>query len=478
VAADALGPDHVLTQDPDVLDTWFSSALWPHSTLGWPEATPELAKFYPTSVLSTARDIITLWVARMVIFGQFNRGDVPFKDVYIHPVILDGKGERMSKSKGNGVDPVDIIELYGADALRFGLASLATETQDIRLPVEKVKGPDGRTINSSERFELARPFANKFWNAARLVMMNAEGYNPDNLASPMPADDVADLWILGRLHQTAVATTTALEGFGFAEMARGLRDFTWNDFCDWYLEFAKGPLRSDDPARKLVAQHVALTVVDGLCRLLHPVMPFVTEQVWQALATVAPRRFDPASGTIAQAPETVSIAAWPIYPESWFVPSAEAIIGQWREKITALRTLRAERNVPEKAKVRPTFVATGPVAEALRMGLDHIRSLGNAESVEVLPECDRPAGAATAVLGDTEIVLPLEGLIDTAAEAARLKKQLADLEKQIGGLESRLGNEQFVSRANPEVVAAQRAKLDEMRAQRATVEALLASLTP
>jgi valyl-tRNA synthetase len=476
VAADALGPDHVLTQDPDVLDTWFSSALWPHSTLGWPEKTPELAKFYPTSVLSTARDIITLWVARMVIFGQFNMGDVPFKDVSIHPVILDGKGERMSKMKGNGLDPVDIIELYGADALRFGLASLATETQDIRMPVEKVKLPDGRTVNSSERFELARPFANKLWNAARLVMMNAEGYDPDRLGSAMPAENVADLWILGRLQRTAAEVTGALEGFGFAEMARGLRDFTWNDFCDWYLEFAKGPLRSEDPARKLVAQHVALTVVDGLCRLLHPVMPFVTEQVWQALGTVAPRRFDPATGTIAEAPESVSQAAWPSYPEGWFVPSAEAIVGQWREKITALRTLRAERNVPEKAKVRPVFVATGPVADALRMGLEHIRSLGNAESVEVVGECERPAGAATAVLGDAEIVLPLEGLIDTEAEAGRLRKQKADLEKQIGGLVARLGNEQFVTRANPEVVAAQRAKLEEMRGQLETVEGLLAAL--
>ncbi|MBV8486779.1 MAG: valine--tRNA ligase, partial [Planctomycetaceae bacterium] len=197
--ADALGPGHTLIQDPDVLDTWFSSALWPHSTLGWPEETPELAKYYPTSVLSTARDIITLWVARMVIFGQFNTDKVPFRNVYIHPVIQDGKGQRMSKSAGNGVDPVDIIEIYGADALRFTLAAGATETQDLRMPVEKLKLPDGRTINTSERFEQGRNFANKFWNVARLAMMNLEGFDPGQSPGDLGATEIEDRWILGRL---------------------------------------------------------------------------------------------------------------------------------------------------------------------------------------------------------------------------------------------------------------------------------------
>ena len=185
---DELGPSHALVQDPDVLDTWFSSALWPHSTLGWPDETPELRKYYPTSVLSTARDIITLWVARMVIFGLFNRGDVPFRDVYIHPVIQDGQGKRMSKSAGNGVDPVDIIEIYGADALRYTLAAGATETQDLRIPVEPLKLADGRDVNTSERFELGRNFANKFWNAARLALMNLEGYEPATLKRERAAD--------------------------------------------------------------------------------------------------------------------------------------------------------------------------------------------------------------------------------------------------------------------------------------------------
>jgi valyl-tRNA synthetase len=478
LAPDALGPGHELVQDPDVLDTWFSSALWPHSTLGWPENNPALAKFYPTSVLSTARDIITLWVARMVIFGQFNMGDVPFRDVYIHPVILDGKGERMSKSKGNGVDPVDIIDLYGADALRFGLASLATETQDIRMPVEKVKLPDGRQVNSSERFELARPFANKFWNAARLVLMNLEGYDSTTpTAGVDAATNPADLWILGRLHATAREATAALERFAFADAARGLRDFTWNDFCDWYLEFAKAGLRHEDESARRLAQGVAITVLDGLCRLLHPIMPFVTEQVWQALNEVAPRRPDPATLRIDPAAESVCIAAWPAYHDAMAPkPGADAVVAQWQEKVTALRNLRAERGVAEKAKIRPVIVATGETAEALGLGAAHIRALTGAESLEIVASAERPADVAVAVLGDAEILLPLAGLIDTAAEAARQKKLLADLEKQIAGLKGKLANEGFVGRAPAEVVAQQRARLEELEGQRAAVEALLAGL--
>ena len=276
---DELGPTHNLAQDPDVLDTWFSSALWPHSTLGWPEETAELKKFYPTSVLSTARDIITLWVARMAIFGLFNRAEVPFRDVYIHPIIQDGKGRRMSKSAGNGVDPVDIMEIHGADALRFTLAAGATETQDLRIPVEPLKLPDGREINTSDRFEQGRNFANKFWNAARLTLMNLEGYEPASLDLQSLA--IEDRWILDRLDCTIEEVTADFEQFQFAEAVRRLRDFTWGDFCDWYLEFVKGRLR--DEQSKPDAQRVLAAVLDSLCRLLHPIIPFVTEQVWQGL---------------------------------------------------------------------------------------------------------------------------------------------------------------------------------------------------
>ncbi len=453
-------------QDPDVLDTWFSSALWPHSTLGWPEETPELKKYYPTNVLSTARDIITLWVARMVIFGQFNRGEVPFKDVYIHPVIQDGNGKRMSKSAGNGIDPVDIIDLFGADTLRFALASLATETQDIRISVEKAKLPDGREVNTSERFEQARTFPNKVWNFARLVLMNLEGYE----AAPVAPTDltVEDRWILSLLAKTTAGVTADLEAFRFAEATKSLRDFTWNDVCDWYLEFLKGRLR--DPEARPIAQRVLASVLDAICRMLHPIVPFLTESIWQALGEVAPIRGLPDP---SQAAESVCIAPWPSFPETWDDIEAESVIAQWKEKITAIRTLKAERNVPDKAKIRPTILAEGPVAAILKSGESFIKSLTNAETLTIAPQADRPKECAVAVLGDAEILLPLEGLIDKEAEATRHRKSLADIEKQIAALQSKLGNEGFLARAPAEVIEQSKSKLAELIAQRTALRSLL-----
>ncbi|QEH33207.1 Valine--tRNA ligase [Aquisphaera giovannonii] len=464
--AEALGEGHTLVQDPDVLDTWFSSALWPHSTLGWPDETPELRKFYPTSVLSTARDIITLWVARMVIFGQFNTGDVPFRDVYIHPVIQDGKGRRMSKSAGNGVDPVDIVEIYGADALRYTLALGATETQDLRIPVEELKLPDGRRINTSERFEQGRNFANKFWNVARLAMMNLEGFEPGPVhVEELPTED---RWILAGLDATIAETTADLEAFRFSEATRRLREFTWSEFCDWYVEFAKSRLR--DPETRPVAQRVLAHLVDVLCRLLHPIMPFVTEQIWQSMAGLAPARGVPEQ---RPAEESVCTAAWP-RPLGWTDAEALATVAQWQEKIQAIRYLKAERNVPKDAKIAPIITAEGPVRERLIQGQAFLRGMTNAESISFDPPAVRPKEAAVAVLADAEVILPLEGLIDKEAEKAKLKKNLADLEKQMGGLRAKLGNEAFVSRAPADVVEAQRAKLAELEAQQAAVKALIA----
>ncbi len=379
---DELGSAHALAQDPDVLDTWFSSALWPHSTLGWPEETAELKKFYPTSVLSTARDIITLWVARMVIFGLFNRGDVPFRDVYIHPIIQDGKGRRMSKSAGNGVDPVDIIEIYGADALRFTLASGATETQDLRIPVEPLKLPDGRVINTSERFEQGRNFANKFWNAARLVLMNLEGYKPARLDPRTLA--IEDRWILDRLDCTVEEVTSLFEQFQFAEAARRLRDFTWGDFCDWYLEFVKGRLRDDQS--KPEAQRVLASVLDSLCRLLHPMVPFVTEQAWQGLNALAAER---GISHPELAAESVCIAPWP-EPVGFRDETARETVGLWCEVIKALRNLKAERNVPKEARIEPILVARGAVARRLAQGEAFLKSLLPAVSLSIVPEVEHP----------------------------------------------------------------------------------------
>ncbi len=461
LAADALGPDHVLTQDPDVLDTWFSSALWPHSTLGWPESTTELAGYYPTSVLSTARDIITLWVARMVIFGQFNMGDVPFKDVVIHPVIQDGNGKRMSKSAGNGIDPVDIIDLYGADALRFTLASAATETQDLRMPVEATTLPDGRSVNTSERFEQGRTFPNKFWNASRFAMMNLEGYEPGPIE--VEALPIEDRWILGELARVAADATADLDAFHFADATKRLRDFTWNDFCDWYVEFLKARLK--EPEARPTAQKVLAAVLDGLCRLLHPIMPFVTEAVWQALGTVAPSRGFPSP---KPAEESVCIAEWPSYPMS---PDDEpaAVVGLWREVVSAIRNLKAEKNLPKEAQVHPILVAKGRAADRLRSGGSLIAGLAGATSLTIAEEAERPGESASAILAEVEVILPLEGLIDKKAETARLKKQLTDLDKQLGAIRAKLGNESFVARAPAEVVAAQTAKEAELSAQREAV---------
>lgn len=469
LAPDALGPGFELRQDPDVLDTWFSSALWPHSTLGWPEETPELAKYYPTSVLSTARDIITLWVARMVIFGLFNRGDVPFRDVFIHPVIQDGLGRRMSKTAGNGIDPVDIIDLYGADALRFTLASSATETQDLRMPVEKATLADGREVNTSERFEQGRTFPNKFWNAARLVLMNLEGYEP----APVDLDalPIEDRWILGALEERARATTGLLEGFHFSEATKGLREFTWDEFCDWYLEFIKGRLR--DPESRPTAQRVLATVLDGLCRLLHPVMPFVTEQVWQALAQVAPRRGLPQPEDSA---ESVCIAPWPSYPASWSNPEAARVVAAWQDAIRTIRNLKAEHNVPKDAKIEPILEATGDAAASIRQGEAFIRGLTNAASLSIVDAAEAPPGSAVAVRPDVRVIVPLEDVIDRGAEAARLKKDLADIERQLEATRGKLRNESFVSRAPAAVVEQQRSKEAELAARRSEVAALLEKL--
>jgi valyl-tRNA synthetase len=455
-----------LEQDPDVLDTWFSSALWPISTLGWPEETPELRKYYPTSVLSTARDIITLWVARMVIFGLFNRNEVPFRNVFIHPVIQDGEGRRMSKSAGNGIDPVDIIDLYGADALRFTLALSATETQDLRMPVEKARLADGRVVNTSERFEQGRTFPNKFWNAARLALMNLQDYEP------APVDRAAltieDRWILSLLAATTAATTAELEDYQFAEATRRLRDFTWNDFCDWYLEFVKGRLR--DPVARPLAQRVLAAVLDGLCRLLHPIVPFLTEQVWQALGQVAPQRGLPQPQTAA---ESVAIAPWPSYPASWTDREAEQVVGLWQEVTRALRNLRAERNVPKEARIEPILIAADQAAARLRAGEAYIRSQVPAAALTIAAEADRPAESAVAVLPEVEVILPLANLIDKEAETARLRKNLADLQRQLAAVQGKLKNESFTSRAPAEVVAQQRAREAELLAQIAAVKALL-----
>jgi valyl-tRNA synthetase len=526
-------------QDPDVLDTWFSSQLWPHSTLGWPEETPELKYFYPTSVLVTTRDIITLWVARMVIAGLYNRGTVPFHDVYITPKILDGFGQTMSKSKGNGVDPLDIIEKYGADALRFGIAYMTTDSQDARLPVgyecpfcetyiaqkiehqqmkpkaQKADGPApgdaaGRGTRLvkprikcpkckkdfqfsspnfdpdagepvarvvSERFEQGRNFANKLWNAARFVLMNLEepGAAPAAGAEPRLADE--DRWILSRLHDTITRVTEHLEAFRFSEVAKTLYDFAWSEFCAWYVEMAK--LRLKDASTRSTAQGVLATVLDYLVRMLHPIMPFLSEQIWQALGEVAPTRT--LAGIAKQASATpcaasVMIAAWPAGNPQWSNSAVESKMARLQDVVRAIRNIRSNFNVDEKARVSAFLRCSHEITAELTAAKPFIELLATVDSMTAGPQVTKPADSAAAVGTDWELFVPLTGLIDRDAEIDRNRKQLQSIDEQLRGYQSKLNNAEFVAKAPADVVELHRQRASELQAQRKSIDEILREL--
>jgi valyl-tRNA synthetase len=496
--ADALGPKYPLEQDPDVLDTWFSSALWPHSTMGWPERTPELAYYYPTSVLVTSREIITLWVARMVITGLYNVGEVPFRHVYIHGTILDGFGERMSKSKGNGIDPLDIIERYGTDALRFLLVYMSTETQDSRMPVANVcphcdklvpikqehmymrtrkvtcpeckkpfrpggpwPAPDPElptAKQASERFDIGRNFANKLWNAARFLLLNMDGYTPGAVRrEELP---IEDRWILSRLATTTAAVTEQLEHYKFAEAARTIYDFTWSEFCDWYVEMSKGRLR--DAAGRPLAQRVLVGVLDAILKLVQPIMPFVAESIWQALAEVAFERGLPSPDPAA---ESVVIAPWPSFPVDWQDAAMEARMARMQELVRGVREVRNRYQVDPKAPL-DVFVRCGEAVTADFQALKpFITMLAGVGRLECGPNIAKPKQSATQVHPDFEAYVSLEGLIDVAAEIKRLEKQLAEKTKHLQSSRAKLENANFVGKAPAEVVQAQHDLVTDLQNQ-------------
>ncbi|HJT75977.1 MAG TPA: valine--tRNA ligase [Gemmataceae bacterium] len=520
--ADALGPKYPLEQDADVLDTWFSSALWPHSTLGWPgPALPDqppgpqnpdwnqMRYYYPTSVLVTNRDIITLWVARMVITGLYNTGAVPFHHVYIHPKILDAFGEGMSKSKGNGVDPLDIIDLYGTDALRFGMVHLATETQDSRLPVSNVcphcgaqvpvkqehmylrtrkvtcpsckkpfrpggpwPAPDPDLLTAkqaSERFEQGRNFANKLWNAARLVLMSLEGYTPGALRrEELP---IEDRWVLSRLATTVAAVTRQLEDYRFSEASRTIYDFTWSEFCDWYLEMSKGRLR--DAEARPATQRVLVGVLDAIVRLVHPIMPFVAESIWQALNEAAFERGLPGPEPAA---ESVVIAAWPGLPPAWQDAAMEERMARMQALVKAVREVRNRYQIDNKVKLDVTARCTVAVAEDFRALAPFITTLAGVGQLEVDPDVRKPAQSATAVHPDFEAYVSLRGLIDPEKESQRLEKQRAEKQKHLQAARAKLENRNFTERAPADVVQQQRDRVADLEAQIAALEANLRDL--
>ncbi|HZZ81174.1 MAG TPA: valine--tRNA ligase, partial [Gemmataceae bacterium] len=516
-------------QDPDVLDTWFSSMLWPHSTLGWPEKTPELAYYYPTSTLVTSRDIITLWVARMVIAGLYNLGQVPFRDVYIHPKMLDGFGETMSKMKGNGIDPVDIIELYGADALRFTIAQVATETQDSRLPVGNVcphcgtlvpvkkehmylrtkkiicpgdpnakppvvcgkafrpggpwPGPDPELPTAkqgAEKFELGRNFANKIWNAARFIMMNLDGYTPQAITlTPSPSPGVPgegsglpteDRWILSRLTATTQAVTEQLEGYRFSDAARTLYDFIWSEFCDWYVEMAKGRLKASD---KATVQRVLVGVLDAIVRLIHPIMPFVSESIWSALNEAA---FERGLPNPEPATESVMIAAWPEFPADWRDPAMEASLARMQEVVRSVREVRNRYNIEPRKPLELHLHCECPVALDLAQLGPFISQLAGVSKMEAGPAVTKPEQAASHVTPEFQVYVSLKGLIDPAAEVKRLEKQLGEKRKQLQGVQSKLENANFVKNAPPEIVEQQKASIVDLQKQIAAIEGNIADL--
>ena len=465
-------------RDDGVLDTWFSSALWPHSTLGWPEQTPELKYYYPTSVLITSRDIITLWVARMVLAGLHNVGDVPFRDVFIHPKILDGYGEGMSKSKGNGVDPVDVMEKFGADSLRFGLAYLTTETQDVRMAVEfecphcqklieqtrenrtrpRIKckhcgdvfstqwaeKPEDKALPRgavvSDRFELARNFCNKLWNASRFALLNLDGFDPGKVA-----DDellVEDSWVLSRLSTVTQQVTDALDEYRFADAARTLYDFAWDEFCSFYVEMVKGRLQ--DESGRVTAQRVLAHTLDTILR---PLAPHDSLPDRGRLAAVGRGGADRGIDVVESAAESIMRAPWPESDPARQDAGIEAQFARFQEVLRAVRDIRARQGVAPKTPIRFSVRCEAAVADLLRPMEPYFASMAHAEAVAFGPEVAAPPWSANVTLAGMDVYVDLAELIDVPAEMARKQQEVEKLTGFIAAKEKKLTNKNFVDRA-------------------------------
>jgi len=434
-----------LRQDPDVLDTWFSSGLWPFSTLGWPQETADLKTFYPTSVLVTGYDIIFFWVARMAMLGLKFMGDVPFRDVFLHTIVRDPEGQKMSKTKGNVVDPLLFMEQYGTDAFRFTLAALSVPgVRDIRIAEERVEG--------------SRNFANKVWNAARFVLANLDGYDPRLARKSAPS--VADRWIRSRLAATARTVRASLDRYRFNDAASAVYQFLWHEFCDWYLEIAKRSLyQTEDRAARARTQKTLVETLETTLRLLHPFMPFITEEIWQKLPHEGP---------------SIMIAPFPKAGRGATDTAAEAEMDVAVALASAIRTVRSESRVPPAAEVavtvRPPAAAAGYEAAAPLVG-----ALTRAR-VSVVPGAERPPRSALAVAAGAEVYVHMEGAVDLAAERARLTREIERAQKEIAFLQGKLARPEFVERAPADVVARERSRLVEQEAVRATLAASLAAL--
>ena len=429
-------------QDEDVLDTWFSSGLWPFSTLGWPDDTPELRRYYPTSVLVTGFDILFFWVARMAMLGLRFMGEVPFHDVYIHALVRDAEGQKMSKSKGNVIDPLVVMDKYGTDAFRFTLIALAAQGRDIRLAEERIEG--------------YRNFANKLWNAARLVLANLDGYGAARARRTRRQE--ADAWIESRLSATIVAVRGHLRRYRFNDAASAIYQFVWHEFCDWYLEIAKLSLyRPENPAQRLRTQHTLVTVLETTLRLLHPFMPFITEELWQRL---------PHTGA------SIMVAPFPTRAAMRHAPEAERAMSAVMDVITAVRAIRGEMRI-SPAQALTVILRPAPDAVSLLKGhASLVESLARGR-VTIDPTATRPRNSALAVVGETELYVELEGIVDLAAERHRLEKEIRKVAESAEFLRAKLARPEFVERAPAEIVAKERERLGQQEALRAKLAASL-----
>ncbi|MNH79264.1 Valine--tRNA ligase [compost metagenome] len=435
-------------QDEDVLDTWFSSALWPFSTLGWPDVDHEdYKRFYPTNVLVTGYDIIYFWVARMIFTALEFTDQIPFKDVLIHGLVRDSEGRKMSKSLGNGVDPLEVIEKYGADAMRYMISTSSTPGQDLRFRWEKV--------------EQARNFANKIWNASRFALMNLEGvkYEDIDISGNL---STADRWILHRFNETARDITRLIDAYEFGETGRLLYNFIWDDLCDWYIEFAKLSLYGEDAAAKSKTQSVLAYVLDRTQRLIHPFMPFISEEIWQHL---------PHNG------DTITLSEWPKYDTALEAPDAVEEMNLLIDVIRAVRNVRAEVNVPMSKKVE-LIVKPGSdkVNDIISRNENYVRRFCNTSDFSVSMAAEAPDKAMSAIVTGAELYFPLAGLIDIGQEIARLQKEFENLTKEVERVEKKLGNEGFVAKAPAKVIEEEKAKMQDYSEKRAKVLARIEEL--
>ncbi|AEP09482.1 valine--tRNA ligase [Micavibrio aeruginosavorus] len=442
------GDGVTLTRDEDVLDTWFSSALWPFSTLGWPDKTPELNKYYPGDVLTTAADIIFFWVARMMMMGIHFMGDVPFKTVYLHGLILDGKGQKMSKTRGNVIDPLDTIEKYGADALRFTLAALATQGRNIKL--------------SEDRVETYRNFATKLWNAARYCQMNhcaaGRNYNPATVTA------TPNKWIISALKETTEAVDAAIEAYKFNDAANALYQFVWGTFCDWYLEFTKPILSGDDKVQAEETRETTGWVLDQILLILNPIMPFITEELYTALA---------------ERPLNTALISsqWPEYPASFTHADATTEMNWLIKFITEIRSVRADMNVPAGAKIRLLVKdANAGTQASLKSYDDVLKRMARLETVDLFSGQSVPAGSIQTVVNEATLIMPIADIIDLDKERARLRKEIEKLSSDIEKIEQKLSDKKFVDNAPAEIIEEQHKRKETAETTRTKLSAALKQL--